>query len=435
MGFSLLSGLGFIINLKLYALICHFDGRRNLKYVMSKKYFPILILSLISSISTFAQQDGYWDKERATTKEIIVSARDRIVIKTDDFPIGTTEVVYRITLLDENQQMANSLVSVLKAIPDPTGISQGSAGAVFLMSKISGADKCKYAIFSNGTLAKAYQENGKTEKACWVQNESVSKDAKRLSIDKSSCLKPNSSTMWFGFESKNWIMKQKIILELVPWVDTKLSRGWNLENRKMILNQCTKTEQAKKIPNSDEYCVCILEKLQKEYKFQEFQKLLAIEKSKVYKDFGNACFNETGASNAIYVTLRNQASDLVKQGKYGDAIVKLLIVVNDHKANVSDYNTIGNSFIFTRQYGKAIKFLKEGEKLDDSELLIKLNLAHAYLLNNNFKQAKTIYKKYQSQNVTYNLSWSQKVQQDFVAFRKAGLPSGDFDRILRLIVN
>lgn len=399
-----------------------------------KKLFFVLVIS-ISFQSVFSQQDGYWDKDRATTKEIVVSARNRIVIKTEDFPVGTTEVVYRITLLDENQQMASSLVSVLKSIPDPTGISQGSAGAVFLLSKISGDDKCKYAIFSNSALASVYKENGKTEKACLVQNEPVSKDAKRLSIDKSSCLQPNSSNMWFGFESKNWIMNQKIILEVVPWVDTKLSRGWNVANRKLILNQCKNTDLAKKNPNSDEYCVCILDKLQKEYKFQEFQRLLAIEKSKVYKDFGNACFNETGASNAIYVNLRNQASDLVKQGKYGDAMAKLLLVINDGKATVADYNTIGNSYIFTRQYGKAIKFLKEGEKLDDSELLIKLNLAHAYLLNNNYKQAKSIYKKYQSQNVTDSLSWSEKVKQDFEAFKTAGLPSDDFDRILRLLAD
>jgi hypothetical protein len=74
-------------------------------------------------------------QRKSHNKEIVVSARDRIVIKTDDFPVGTTELIYRITLLDDNQQMANSLVSVLKAIPDPTGISQGSAGAVFLLSK------------------------------------------------------------------------------------------------------------------------------------------------------------------------------------------------------------------------------------------------------------------------------------------------------------
>ncbi|WP_291097352.1 MULTISPECIES: tetratricopeptide repeat protein [unclassified Flavobacterium] len=399
-----------------------------------KKLFFVLVIS-ISFQSVFSQQDGYWDKDRTTTKEIVVSARDRIVIKIEDLPVGTTEVVYRITLLDENQQLASSLVSVLKSIPDPTGISQGTAGAVFLLSKISGDDKCRYAIFSNSVLASEYIENGKTDKVCLVQNEAISKDAKRLSIDKSSCLQPNLTNMWFGFESKNWIMNQKIILEVVPWVDTKLNRGWNLENRKLIINQCKTSDLAKKLPNSDDFCVCILEKLQKEYKFQEFQKLLGIEKSKAHKDFGNACFNEMGASNVIYATLRNQASDLVNQGKYGDAIVKLLAVINDGKANVEDYNTIGNSYIMTKQYGKAIKFLKEGEKLDNSELLVKLNLAHAYLFNNDFKSAKSIYKKYQSQNVTDNLSWIQKVKFDFGVFKKAGLPNDDFDRVLRLLEN
>ena len=109
--------------------------------------FLIFIVSIFIHFQSFAQQDGYWDKERATTKEEVLSARKRIVINTEDLPIGTTEVVFRITLLDENQQMANSLVSVLKAIPDPTGISQGSAGAILLLSKISGDDTFKYAIF------------------------------------------------------------------------------------------------------------------------------------------------------------------------------------------------------------------------------------------------------------------------------------------------
>ena len=396
-----------------------------------KRVFFVLIIS-ISFTSVFAQQDGYWDKERATTKEIVVSARGRIVVKTEDFPVGTTEVVYRITILNENQQLANSLVSVLKSIPDPTGISQGSAGAVFLLSKISGDDKCKYAIFSNEIVATEYKESGNAKKACFVQQEAISKDAKRLSLDKSTCLYANSNAMWFGFESKNWIMNQKIILEVVPWVNNRLSRGWTLENRKLIINLCKADDLAKKIPNSDEFCVCVLDKVQKEYKFQEFQKLLSIEKSKVFKDFGKACFNETGASNVIYLDLRNQASDLAKQGKYGDAISKLQSIVVDGKATVLDYNALGYAYIITKQYGKAIKFLKQGEMLDNSELLLQLNLAHAYLLNKDFKSAKSIYKKYQSQNVTDGLGWTQKVKLDFETFEKAGLPNADFERVLRL---
>ncbi|TDE53432.1 tetratricopeptide repeat protein [Flavobacterium sp. GT3P67] len=400
---------------------------------MHNKYFIVLFLFLITVNTVFSQKDGYWDKTRATTEEITVSARDRIIIKTQDFPEGTTEVVYRITLLDKNQQMAGSLVSVLKAIPDPTGISQGSAGAVFILSKISGDDKCKYAVFSSTDLATKYKENGKTDDACLVQDTPVSKDAKRLSAEKSACMQSNSGNLWFGFESKNWIMNQKIILEVVPWVDDKLSRGWTLENRKAIIDQCKTSNLAQKMTNSDDFCVCILDKIQSKYKFKEFQKLLAVERAKAFKDFGNSCFGETSLSKSVYGDLRKQATLLAKQGKQGEAILKLTTIINDGKATALDYNAIGNSYLLTKQYGKAIKFLKEGEKLDSTELLIQLNLAHAYLLNDNYASAKAIYKEYQSQNVTDSLSWTQKVKQDFAAFKKAGITSGDFERILKLM--
>ena len=400
---------------------------------MHKKNFIVLFLLLITANTVFSQKDGYWDKTRATTEEISVSARDRIIIKTQYFPEGTTEVVYRITLLYKNQQMAGSLVSVLKAIPDPTGISQGSAGAVFILSKISGDDKCKYAVFSSAELASKYKENGKTDDACLVQDTPVSKDAKRLSAEKSACMQSNSGNLWFGFESKNWIMNQKIILEVVPWVDNKLSRGWTMENRKAIIDQCKTSNLAQKMTNSDDFCVCILDKIQSKYKYKEFQKLLTVERAKAFKDFGNSCFGESSLSKSVYDDLRKQAATLVKQGKQGEAIQKLTTIINDGKATALDYNAIGNSYVLTKQYGKAIKFLKEGEKIDDTELLIKLNLAHAYLLNDNYASAKAIYKEYQSQNVTDSLSWTQKIKQDFVAFKKAGIVSNDFERVLKLM--
>ena len=400
---------------------------------MHKKNFIVLFLLLITANTVFSQKVGYWDKTRATTEEISVSARDRIIIKTQDFPEGTTEVVYRITLLDKNQQMAGSLVSVLKAIPDPTGISQGSAGAVFILSKISGDDKCKYAVFSSAELASKYKENGKTDDACLVQDTPVSKDTKRLSAEKSACMQSNSGNLWFGFESKNWIMNQKIILEVVPWVDNKLSRGWTMENRKAIIDQCKTSNLAQKMTNSDDFCVCILDKIQSKYKYKEFQKLLTVERAKAFKDFGNSCFGESSLSKSVYDDLRKQAATLVKQGKQGEAIQKLTTIINDGKATALDYNAIGNSYVLTKQYGKAIKFLKEGEKIDDTELLIKLNLAHAYLLNDNYASAKAIYKEYQSQNVTDSLSWTQKIKQDFVAFKKAGIVSNDFERVLKLM--
>ena len=395
---------------------------------MKIKYFNILFFF---TIGAFAQQDGYWDKERAFTKEATATAGSRILINTQDFPAGTTEVVYRITLLDENQQMANSLVSILKAFPDPTGVGQGSAGAVFLLSKISGDDKCKYAIFTNKELAVAYKDNGKTDKACLFQDNAVNKDARRISLSSSTCFK--SPSMWFGFESKNWIMNQRIILEVVPWVDAKLSRGWTAENRKSVLGLCKSTDLAKKIPEPDSYCVCVLDKLQNQYKFPEYQNLLAEEKTAAFRTAGTACFTESGASKTVYDNNRETAAALTAQNKFAEAIAKLQPIFNEGKAKVSDYNALAVNYIFTKQYDKAVKFLREGEKLDSTELLTQLNLAHAYLLKGNYGQAKSIYKKYRSQNATDTQSWNEKVKSDFTAFEKAGLPSKDFKRILNAI--
>jgi len=392
------------------------------------------ILFLLIASNSFAQQDGYWDKDRATTKEIIVKAGERVTVKTEDFPTGTTEVVYRITLLDENQQMANSLVSLLKSIPDPSGISQGSAGAVFLLSKVSGDDKCNYGIFANENAAKEYKVQGKTEKACLFQNTPVNKDAKRLSIGKSSCLNVNSENMWFGFESKNWIMKQKIILEVVPWVDTKLNRGWNLENRKQIIALVKTSDLVKRMINQDDFSLCVLEKMQKQYSFPEYQKLMAIEKTKAYKDFGNACLTEKPANTTILDNIRADAATYFKKAKYTEAIDLLLLgVVNNGNATAFDYNALGMYYIYSKQYEKAIKVLKDGQKIDSSELLIKLNMAHAYLLNNDYASAKEIHKKYKSQNVTADQSWISKTKSDFESFSKSGIQNEDFGRILKLL--
>lgn len=392
----------------------------------------ILAAFITVSFNAFAQKDGYWDKERATTKEIMVPARDRISISTEDLPVGTTEIVYRITLLDKNQEMANSLVSLLKAIPDPTGISQGSAGAVFLMSKISGDDQCTYSIFTSNENAKKYIADGKIDKACYSQSEPVSKDAKRLSVNKSSCLKENISTIWFGFESKNWLLSQKVVLEVVPWVDTKLNRGWNQDNKNEIISLCKTSTMAQKMANSDDFCVCILNKIMKQYRYDEFQKLLAVEKTKVYKDFGNACYKDADISKNVFNDLRAQSASLIKAQKYNEAIPKLNTIVNEGKATAIDYSSLGYCYILTKQYAKALKVLQEGEKLDDTELLVKLNLAHTYLLNSDYSAAKAIYKKYQTQNVTDSVSWIEKTKRDFAVFEKAGLPSKDFEKVLKL---
>jgi predicted Zn-dependent protease len=185
--------------------------------------------------------------------------------------------------------------------------------------------------------------------------------------------------------------------------------------------------------NSDDFCVCVSDKIQAKYSFKEFQKLLIEERNKAFKDYGALCFNETGASSAFNSDLRSQAAVLAKKGKYGAAIAKMNTIITNTKGAALDYNTLGYYYLITKQYGKALKILQEAEKQDATELLIQLNLAHAYLLNGNYKSAKIIHKTYSNQNVTDSLSWIQKTKLDFDAFQKAGIQNEDFNAILKIL--
>lgn len=383
---------------------------------------------LIFPLFVLAQSDGYWDKARSTSRLITVSARDRIVVPIEELPTGTTEIVFRITLLDVNQKLSSSLVSLLKAIPDPTGISAGSAGAVFLLSKISGDDACRYGLFSSSEAALAYQKEGTTEPACFYQSEPINKDARRLSLESSACLK--NKVIWFGFESKNWIMKQRIALEVVPWVDYKLSRGWTPDKRKSVIDICKTTDLSKKLPDADDYCVCVSNKIQKQYKYSEYQKLLAAEKTKAFRDAGLACYKESGAAVVLYDKQRAQAADLIAKSQYGEAIKVLLPVVNEAPRS-SDFGQLGLCYLFTKQYDKALKYLEAGQKADPTDLLTQLRLSHVYLLKDHYSDAKALYKKFRSQNVTDTTSWAEQAQTDIKTFEKMGIHHPDFERILK----
>lgn len=401
---------------------------------MKFKLIPLCIFFFSSTLSFAQEADGYWDRERITNKEIKLSAGDKIIIKSEDLPIGTTEFVYRITLLDENQKMASDLASVLKAIPDPYFIGKGTGGAISLASSISGSDKCTYAIFTDNTKAIDYTKTNNVKTACLYQSHPVSKDAKVVSMEKSTCLNENTRNLWFAFENQNWIMNEKIVLEIVPWVDRKASRGWTSENKKIAINYIKSTPTATKLSDSDLFCYNILGKIQKEYKFQEFQKLSATEKNAFITKNEDLALSETGNTAAFNKTIRLEAKRMAKEGKFDNAIQLINEkIIAKGKATALDYNSLAEQYIFTKQFEKALKSLKTAEKLDSSELLVQLNLAHTYMFLENVDLAKKIHNKFKEQNVSANQTWKNKTINDLDTFQKTNLPNDHFKKILRLM--
>lgn len=391
-----------------------------------------IALLFISAIS-FAQ-DGYWDNQRSTTKEIKLDAGKRTIIKSEEFPDGTTEFAYRITLLDENQKITTDLSSVLKAIPDPYFIGKGAGGAIDLASAISGTDKCTYAIFSTNNKALDYAKTANFKAACLYQNNPVSKEAKVIAIQKSTCLANDSKVLWFGFESKNWILGQKIILEIVPWIDNKANKIWSQANKKTALNFIETSEIALKLPKPEAFCYNIINKIQNEYKFDVYSKLSKTEKILLVQKFESQALLETNNLEFYNKAIRQDAKIFLKQANYDEAINLVITKVVDKKtASVLDLNLLGELYLYSKQFEKAQKVLKEAESIDSSELLVQLNLAHTFMFLDKMSECREIHNKYKIQNISAKQTWKNKTINDIDKFQKAGLPVDNFKKVLRLV--
>ena len=391
-----------------------------------------VLFALFSSVIFAQSKDGYWDNIRTTSETITLGAGKKKMIKTADFPLGTTEVVYRISILDDNQKISSSLVSVLKAIPDPTGISQGSAGAVFLASTISGDDKCKYVVFANEKDALEYEKSSVLKNACVVQNEPINKEAKLLS-EKSKCLNGNQN-LWFVFESDNWIMKQKIVFEVVPWVDYKFKNGWTNAAKKELLLEVENNEFFKSINQKDKLLGYFIETFTSKYNFNDFKEIIPAEKAKAFSDVMDESLKKSGLMNGYLDGIRAEAKRFLSAKEYekGMSLIENDIIQKGRATDL-DYGLQADFYLMTKQYIKAEVAIKKAISMNATNIEHQLCLAHVYLFSNRVSDAKDIHKKYRSNNVSSSKSWVQATKEDFENFKKNGLPTDDFKKILRIL--
>lgn len=391
-----------------------------------------VLFALFSSLVLAQSKDGYWDNIRTTNETIVLGAGKKKMIKTADFPLGTTEVVYRISILDDNQKISSSLVSVLKAIPDPTGISQGSAGAVFLASTISGDDKCRYVVFTNEKDALEYEKSSVLKNACVIQNEPINKEAKLLS-EKSKCLNGNQN-LWFVFESDNWIMKQKIVFEVVPWVDYKFKNGWTNAAKKELLSEVEKNEIFKSINQKDKLLGYFIETFTSKYNFNDYKEIIPAEKAKAFNDVMDESLKKSGLMNGYLGGIRAEAKRFLSAKEYekGMSLIENEIIQKGRATDL-DYGLQGDFYLMTKQYIKAEVAIKKAISMNATNIEHQLRLAHVYLFSDRVSDAKDIHKKFRSNNVSSSKSWAEATIEDFENFKKNGLPTDDFKKILRIL--
>ena len=395
------------------------------------KKIVVIFFVFFGNLLVAQSTEGYWDNMRVSTETITLRAGEKKFFKTQDFPVGTTEIVYRITILDNNQKLSNSLFSLLKSIPDPTGISQGTAGAVFLLSTISGDDKCKYGIFTTNSDAQNYIKTNEFTNACYIQEKPINKEARLLS---DNCINFKTQNLWFAFDSNNWFMNQKIVVEIVPWVNKNLSRGWNSQTKQEIINFTKTLKVYSSLIKKETFSANFLELVVVKYTYKEFSSLINQEKMLVIENVIEACVKKIGEENNSYNMFREASNAAFLKGN-SDLAIKILQedIFDKNRALITDFRKLGNYYLLTKQFEKAENIFLKGIEKDTSEIHLQLDLAHVYLFTNRIEEAKAIHEKYKNQNINTITSWVEQTKNDFDLFKKYKLPSNNFKKIKRIL--
>lgn len=396
------------------------------------RLFSFVFLALFNPV--FSQtKEGAWDNIRTTNETFLLKSNEKKLVKSADFPLGTTEAVFRITLLDDNQKLSGSLVSVLKSIPDPTGISQGAAGGVFLLSAISGEDKCTYTIFRSAADAENYIGTGKKINACFVQQTPVNKEVKLLSSD-SKCLESSTRNLYFVFESDNFFFREKVVLEIVPWVNSKLSRGWDKQAKNVLLEVANGLGFTRNLLNREVFNALFIEYIENKFTYQEYGQLLKAEKTRLIETAVEESLKKSGELEKYYNAIRERSQRLFIDGKTEAAIDLINVeMIAKKRASYRDYGILGDYHLITGQFSKAEVYYKEGLKQNPGEILFELNLAHVYMFTGRLQQSKEIHRKYKNENLSLGKSWVAQTKKDFREFEKRKLPTDQFKKIMRII--
>lgn len=391
-----------------------------------KSIFTLAIV--LFAFTLFGQQSGHWDFNRAIEKSFPLPDTEKKII-TVNLPIGTTQILYRVSFLSPSAEVTNKIAQTLSVAPSLT--IQGASMALNVISTLGGTNKGQYNIFTDYENANKYYL-GLRSTACYVSLADIPGEKNYIELSQNTCLKQGTTTLYFSFYNGNYFYDEQVLLEVVPWIDFEASKGWTLEAKNIFMDYCL-AHMTEDITLKKEVCGCVLEKFQAEHKVHELGTLTESELETISKQYSEQCIKGTGEHENILNFSRADADLAAEQGDYSKAINAYLEIIKSGSATVGDYNNLGWYYILTKQFLKATKYLKEGEKLDETELIIKGNLAHAYLLSGDLESAKAIYVKYKTQNVDEKTSWCQMVKGDFEALKSKGISCEQFSEILNLL--
>ena len=123
-----------------------------------------------------------------------------------------------------------------------------------------------------------------------------------------------------------------------------------------------------------------------------------------------------------------------KKKEYDAAVIDSLKATELEPKNGDYYLDLGWYQLFNRKPREAVAAsLKALELSPDDAVMIKTNVAHGYLFDNQFEKAKAIYLENKDAKLHDGRAFSQAVLDDFKEFQEAGITHPDMEKIKALL--
>ncbi len=140
--------------------------------------------------------------------------------------------------------------------------------------------------------------------------------------------------------------------------------------------------------------------------------------------------DETGAENEAkrYEALRERAVALTGQKLFDRSEADLTEAIEMKPDNLLAYGTASWTRLFAGKNAEARAAALKALSMDQSQLWIHLNLAHAYLLEGHYDWATSIYRQDKDQKGAWGRTGAQIALQDLTDLREGGIENPDMAR-------
>jgi len=143
-------------------------------------------------------------------------------------------------------------------------------------------------------------------------------------------------------------------------------------------------------------------------------------------------------------SLRTQAVRAFAEGKYAEAakqqqnLVRLLEPLDrtagkPGKATAQALGVFAYYALFARRFPEALAASRRGRSLDDDEVWIDSNRAHALMYLGREKEARQLYLAHRNKRMPSGLLWQDDIEDDFVKLTNAGIGHAAMPRMMQAL--